>query len=398
MATSLRDSWSAGVTSLRAPLPAAAAPRRGARRIRSWSRRSEVGAARRARTARPIARSTAVGATTPPSPRPSSTTDAHAPHRPVGRGDRRDRLRPAGEDVERHERAADRAEQHHAGEARTRSPAARCGSARSTATPSSTRQIENATTSGSERERRRRGRRQVEEHDARDQDHDELDDADRDPRERLADDDLERRRRRWRGAGPTSPQPCSAKNASVTSDTRKNALITAWPGTTCSAPVACGVPALHERGPQRGLEERDGDDREDDRAPAAASGSRRDQPELVRDDDADPPERAHAACRPRRRVVAPAGDREEHRLEARAGRPRSTGARAPSAPSCGSSGAAVRAGSSRRDPHRRPVDDRALAARDRGHRPVEGELERARPVPTDQLGERAARRRSDRGP
>ena len=33
---------------------------------------------------------------------------------------------------------------------------------------------------------------------------------------------------------------CSAKNENVISDTRKNALIAAWPGTTCSAPFACG--------------------------------------------------------------------------------------------------------------------------------------------------------------
>ena len=32
----------------------------------------------------------------------------------------------------------------------------------------------------------------------------------------------------------------SEKNANVVSDTMKNAFITAWPGTTCSAPFACG--------------------------------------------------------------------------------------------------------------------------------------------------------------
>ena len=48
----------------------------------------------------------------------------------------------------------------------------------------------------------------------------------------------------------------SEKNANVTSDTRKNAIIAAWPGHDLLGAVGVRVTRLHERGPEGGFEER----------------------------------------------------------------------------------------------------------------------------------------------
>ena len=109
-----------------------------------------------------------------------------------------------------------------------------------TQTPSSTRHNENATINGASASALPADV-QAEHDDARAEQHDEL--RDRRSRSRgtdLPDDDLERGRRGSRAARSQVAHPCSEKNENVTSDTMKNAVITAWPGTTCSAPFACG--------------------------------------------------------------------------------------------------------------------------------------------------------------
>ena len=114
-----------------------------------------------------------------------------AAHRPVGGRDRRDRARPAGKHAERNERAADRAEQHHAGHGEASSLAARSGRTRSTATPSSTRQTEK---DGDQRDQR--------DHVAADV--------------QVEDDDARRRTRRRtaRAPSPRAGSPCRARSRS----------------------------------------------------------------------------------------------------------------------------------------------------------------------------------------
>jgi len=89
-------------------------------------------------------------------------------------------------------------------------------------------------------------------------------------------------------------QPCSEKNEKVTSDTTKNADITACPGTTCSAPLAWTNPFSTSAGRNAGFRKAvvmmGEHEQHEDREGIATRDAR-----LVRDDHTEPPQRVHAA-------------------------------------------------------------------------------------------------------
>ena len=199
------------------------------------------------------------------------------------------------------------------------------------------------------------------------------------------------------------PHPYSEKNANVMSDTTKNALIAACPGTTCSAPFAVRVPGLDERGRNAGFRNAivmTGKTI----STITGSGSRRARriswrattPKATRRDHATGSVvRPSFACR--RVVVETAGDREEHGLQAGSHDLDPNGAsrvRPESRQQRGRDARGIVGGDAHRSRRRRPRRSRRATA---GTCPSNVSSRAADAVGGDELGRRRPTRRCDRG-